>query len=449
MAEVRSNRLSLNEKVCYSLGDCAGQIYVALATFFLTGYYTDTVGIAAAAVGTMMLVARIFDGTSDLIMGALVDKTNTRWGKARPWILWTAPLMGIALFAMFSVPEFLGYDGKLIYAYITYILLNCIIYTANGIAYNSLLARMTLDVQDRVSCTSIRFVLGTITTLGVNAITANLVTQIGWSYLAAGYSGLMAMLLFTCFWGCKERVGEKSDGETVQVKEVPLKVAFPTLLKNKFFYLQAAMMIFLYINIMTVGSMMYFFCNSVINDLSQMTFMSMCYTIPTILGCFANPTLVSKMGKRRVLIYSFILAIIGRLLVGAAGTDMTLILVGVALHGLALGPIYSNVFAITPDVIDYGEWKTGIRSEGLTTCCVSFGLKVGLGLGGFVVGQILAFGGYDGMAATQAQSALDAIQFGFGYLSVILSAICLGIIYLLNIDQYINQIQADLTAKHG
>lgn len=450
MAEVKNERLTLNEKVSYSLGDCAGQIYVALATFFLTGYYTDTVGIAAAAVGTMMLVARLFDGSSDLIMGALVDKTNTKWGKARPWILWTAPFMGIALFAMFSVPTFLSEHAKLIYAYVTYILLNCIIYTANGIAYNSLLARMTLDVQDRVSCTSIRFVLGTITTLAVNAITANLVTQIGWSYLAGGYSIIMGILLLICFFNCKERVGEKSaDSESVKIKQVPLKVALPTLLKNKFFYLQAAMMIFLYINIMTVGSMMYFFCNSVINDLSQMTMMSMCYTIPTILGCFANPSLVAKMGKRKVLMYSFILAIIGRLLVGVGGVDMTLVLIGVALHGLALGPIYANVFAITPDVIDYGEWKTGVRSEGLTTCCVSFGLKVGLGLGGFVVGQILAFGGYDGMATTQEASALEAIQFGFGYLSVILSAICLGIIYLLNIDKYIAQIQADLTAKHS
>ena len=104
---------------------------------------------------------------------------------------------------------------------------------------------------------------------------------------------------------------------------------------------------------------------------------------------------------------------------------------------------------MTPDIIDYGEWKTGIRSEGLTTCCVSFGMKVGLGLGAFVASWILESGGYNGMAAVQADSAVSAIRFGFGYASVILSAICLVIILMMNIDKDIEQIQKDLMEKHN
>lgn len=382
MKTEKDYRLSFAEKLSYSAGDCGGQIYVTLCTYFLTGFYTDTVGIAAAAVGTMMLVARLFDGTSDLIMGAILDKTNSKYGKARPWMLWTAPFMGIALAAMFIVPPSLGENGKLVYAYFTYILLNCIIYTANGIAYNSLLSRMTLNVQDRVSCTSMRFVLGNIMVLIINAITANLVTTLGWSKLVIIYAIVEVILLLICFAGCKEHIDASNDGE-IEVEKIPLSTALPALLKNKYFYLQALMMVFLYINIMTVGNMMYYFCNTVLGSLASMTMVSMCYNIPTIIGSFINPPLVAKFGKRKVLIGAFIASMIGRAIVG------------------------------------------------------------------FVASWILALGGYDGLAATQSASAISSIQFGFGYASVILSAICLVIILLMNIDKDIDQIQKDLMAKHS
>lgn len=448
METKKDNRLRISEKLCYSAGDCGGQIYVTLCTYFLTGFYTDTVGIAAAAIGTMMLFARLFDGTSDLIMGAILDKTKSRYGKARPWMLWTAPLMGIALIALFMVPSSLGDSGKLVYAYFTYILLNCIIYTANGIAYNSLLARMTLNIQDRVSCTSWRFVLGNIMVLLINAITANLVTTLGWNKLIVIYGIIEIILLIICFAGCKEHIDVGDEG-TVEVEKVPLKVALPALLKNKHFYLQALMMVFLYINIMTVGNMMYYFCNTVLGNLAIMTVVSMCYNVPTIIGSFINPFLAAKYGKRKVIIGALVISMIGRVIVGVGNMNMTMVLVGCAIHGFALGPIYADVFAMTPDIIDYGEWKTGIRSEGLTTCCVSFGMKVGLGLGAFVASWILEFGGYDGMAAVQADSAISAIRFGFGYASVILSAICLIIILLMNVDKDIEQIQKVLMAKHN
>lgn len=448
METKKDNRLRISEKLCYSAGDCGGQIYVTLCTYFLTGFYTDTVGIAAAAIGTMMLFARLFDGTSDLIMGAILDKTKSRYGKARPWMLWTAPLMGIALIALFMVPSSLGDSGKLVYAYFTYILLNCIIYTANGIAYNSLLARMTLNIQDRVSCTSWRFVLGNIMVLLINAITANLVTTLGWNKLIVIYGIIEIILLIICFAGCKEHIDVGDEG-TVEVEKVPLKVALPALLKNKHFYLQALMMVFLYINIMTVGNMMYYFCNTVLGNLAIMTVISMCYNVPTIIGSFINPFLAAKYGKRKVIIGALVISMIGRVIVGVGNMNMTMVLVGCAIHGFALGPIYADVFAMTPDIIDYGEWKTGIRSEGLTTCCVSFGMKVGLGLGAFVASWILEFGGYDGMAAVQADSAISAIRFGFGYASVILSAICLIIILMMNVDKDIEQIQKVLMAKHN
>ena len=443
-------RLTAREKVSYSFGDCAGQIYVTLATYFLTGYYTDTIGISAMAVGTMMLVARIFDGSTDLVMGVIIDRTKSKHGKTRAWILWTTPLMAVALIALFSVPESASDSGKLIYAYITYILLNCIIYTANGIAYNSLLARMTLNIQDRCAASSIRFVLGNIMALLINGVTASLVTQIGWQKLVIIYAIVELVLLYACLFGCREHIDERELGtDEAKTVKVPLKISIPALGKNKYFFMQALMMVCLYINITLVGSMTYYYCNTVLGNLAVMTVITMAYNIPTILGSLVNPLLVAKVGKRKVLIICFAAAIMGRVLVGMAGSSFAILMLGVAAHGLALGPVYSNVFAMTADIVDYGEWKTGIRSEGLVTCSVSFGMKVGLGLGSAVVAWVLSHGGYVGTAAVQSAEAVSSIRFGFGYLSAILSVVCLVLTVIMNLDKNMEKIQSDLVEKHS
>lgn len=447
-AKTQEHRLSFGEKLSYGFGDCAANVYVAMASTFLTAYYTDTVGLAALAVGTMMLIARIFDGVTDLVMGAIVDKTKSKYGKARPWVLWTAPFMLIGLILMFSVPSSLSGSSQLVYAYVTYIFMNCIVYTANNLPYNALLSRMTLNVQDRASTASMRFVMTQFTTLIINAVTANLISTLGWFWLSVIYGILEVIMLLICFLGCKEHLDEDESG-VVQVENVPMKIALPALLKNKYFFLQALLFLFLYVNTVCVGSTTYYFCNIVLGNVGVITLTSMAQTIPAIVANFINPSLVNKYGKRRVMIIGSILMIIGRFLVGAAGANIPLVIVGIAIQGFGLGPIMSGVFAMTADVVDYGEWKTGVRSEGLVNSCTSFGMKVGIGLGSAVCTWILAFGGYDGTAATQTASAVASIRFGFGYFGSILSAICLVIILLMNIDKHIKQIQSDLEAKRA
>ena len=139
----------------------------------------------------------------------------------------------------------------------------------------------------------------------------------------------------------------------------------------------------------------------------------------------------------------------GSLVVGAAGANIPLVLFGIVIKGFGMGPIMSGVFALTADVVDYGEWKTGIRSEGLVNSCTSFGMKVGIGLGSAVCTWILAFGGYDGTAAVQSASAVASIRFAYGYFGAIISAVCLAIILMMNIDKYIKEIQKDLQAKRN
>lgn len=447
----KEHRLQTGEKIAYGLGDCAANVYVAMAGTFLTAFYTDTVGIAAAAVGTMMLLARILDGATDLMMGAIVDKTKSKYGKARPWVLWSAPLMCLGLILLFTVPSGLNAGGKLAYIYVSYIFMNCLVYTANNLPYNALLSRMTLNVQDRATTASIRFVMTQITTLIINAVTMPLVAAYGWVTTSVIFGIVEMVMLLVCFLFCKEHIGEDAEAGTIKVENVPLNVALPSVLKNKYFYLQALMFLFLYIFVVAGGMSSAYFCNVVLQNPNLIAVCSSAQTIPAMIANFVNPSLVQKFGKRKLMMAGCVLMILGSCIVGLADTNLTLIVVGIAIRGFGMGPIMSGIFAMTADVVDYGEWKTGIRSEGLINSCTSFGMKVGIGLGSAVGTGILAMGGYlEGTAPDmQPASAISAIKFEIGYLGAIISAVCLVLIILMNIDKHIKQIQADLEAKHA
>jgi GPH family glycoside/pentoside/hexuronide:cation symporter len=384
------------------------------------------------------------------MMGAIVDKTKSKYGKARPWVLWTAPFMAIGLVFLFGVPSSMyGTNSGLVWAYVSYILLNCIVYTANNLPYNALLSRMTLNVQDRATTASMRFIMTTITTIIINAVTTPLLTALGsWTTVAIIYGIVEIIMLLWCFLGCKEHIGEDASG-AVQLEDVPFKVALPALLKNKYFYLQALLFLFLYIGVVSVGSTTYYFCNSVLGNLAVISIIGTIPNVPAIIANFINPALVKQFGKRKMMIAGAILMIIGFCIVGFAGTSVPMVLVGLIIKGFGMGPIMSGVFAMTADVVDYGEWKTGVRSEGLVNSCTSFGMKVGIGLGSAVCTWVLAAGGYDGTAAVQTASAVSAIRFGFSYLGAIFAAICLVLILLMNIDKDIDKIQSDLQAKRA
>ena len=416
---------------------------------FLTAYYTDTVGIAAAAVGTMMLISRIFDGITDILMGTIVDKTRTKWGKARPWLLWTAPFMGLSVILLFNMPLSLSYSGKLVWAYLTYIFQSCIVYTANNLPYNALLSRMTLNVHDRAGTATLRFVMTQLTTLIINAVTANLLKSVGWFKLSVAYGIIACAMCIICFIGCKEHIDENQATGNVEIENVPLKKSFPALMKNKYFFIQSLLFLFLYVGIVSTGSLTYYFCNSVLGNLGVMTLTSMASTIPAIIVNLVLPNFIYKYGKWKLMVTGAILMVIGSLLVGFAGANVPLVIVGLVIKGIGMGPIMSGIFAMTADVVDYGEWKTGVRSEGLVNSCTSFGMKVGIGVGSALGTWIIALGGYDGMAAEQTQKAISSIRFGFGFNGAIISLICLGLCFAMNIDKYIVQIQTDLEKKHS
>lgn len=449
MNQVKTTKLRFGEKLAYGLGDCSANVYVALSGTFLTGYYTDTVGIAAAAIATMMLITRIFDGITDLFMGVIVDNTQSKYGKARPWILWTAPFMGLGLIALFMVPQSLSSGGKLAYAYISYILMNCIIYTANNLPYNALLARMTLNVQDRASTAAMRFIMTQFTTLIVNVATTKLLPTMGWTKLIVIYGVIETVMLLICFFGCKEHIGVNAKTGEVHAEKISVRDSLPAVLRNKYFYLQILIFCLTFTTVVSSGSMGYFYSSYVLGNMQVLSMISMATTIPAIIVNFFTPSLTARMGKRRLMMLGCGFMVLGSLIVGMANTNTTLMLTGVAIRSFGFGPLSACVFALTADVVDFGEWKSGIRAEGVINSCTSFGMKIGIGLGSAASGWILAYGGYNGAAAQQSASALSAIRFGFGYFGAILALLCMIVLFLMDLDKYLGQVQIDLEEKHA
>ena len=198
---MKNKRPTWKEIIAFAVGDGGCNMVWTTIGSYLTLYYTDSVGLAAATIGTMMLLTRLLDGISDLIMGSIIDRTHTRWGKARPWILWTAFPMGIGLVLMFSIPKGLSDGGKLTYAVITYILMAVVVYTACNLAYNTLLSLEAPNPKDRVTMSSIRFFVTMSVVLFINYNCNNFVAKFGWTGMAVIFGAIAIILLLITFAG--------------------------------------------------------------------------------------------------------------------------------------------------------------------------------------------------------------------------------------------------------
>ena len=224
-------KVSLGEKICYGVGDIGANLVWTTVASFLTIYCTDVAGIAAGVVGTLMLIARLFDGVSDLFMGIIIDKTNTRWGKARPWVLWSAPPLVISLIMIFTVPD-LGANGKAIYLLLVYIFLAAVCFTASNLSYNTMLSLVTTEQHDRNVMNTIRLALG---------------------------------MFITTFAGTKERYKPIKKETTAKKKTHPLKT-IKTLCRNKYFILITLAFAVIYTSLGLTGGSRIYYAKYVLGD---------------------------------------------------------------------------------------------------------------------------------------------------------------------------------------
>lgn len=454
-------KLSLKEKVGYSLGDTASNLYFQIVMSFIPIFYTDVFGLPAAAMSVMFLVTRLWDAVNDPIMGMIADRTNSRWGKYRPYLLFLALPFAIVSILTFTTP---GFDdtGKLIYAYLTYTLM-MMFYTAINVPYSALMGVMTPSNEERTVLSSFRFVAAFVGGLIVQSTLLYLVKYfgngneaMGWQW-AVGFLGGLAFILFAItFFTTRERVfppkEQKSD----------FKQDLKDLFANKPWLLIAGATIFqLTFIVVRSGSIAYYmryyveaqdfsFFGSVTHlsvEFLTSSFMSS-GSVAAIIGAILTKWVTKKLDKRNT--YVGFLAISSSLTIVFYFFEPNS-LVPMFIFNILLSFFFGSVsvlqWAMYTDTADYSEWKNGRRATGLIMAASLFALKLGLTLGGAIIGWILA---YYGFVANEAQSAeaLNGILILMSFLPAIIGLCGAGLMMLYPLtNTKLLEIESDLRAR--
>ncbi len=441
--------VSLGQKLAYSLASGGGNVITTIIGGFIAAYLTDSVGLTAASVGTMMLLMRFADIVTDFCMGAVVEKTNTKWGKARPWLLISAPIIFVALVMEFSTPASLSMGGKLAYAYITYFFINCIGFTSFMIPHTSLLSMITLDGVERQKIAAMEQIVNQIFGMAVSMFWVPLTMSVGYRFTACIYAVLASVFILVGFFGTRENIYETKKSAPEEVKKDDFGKSFRTVARNKYFWLEMALFGLLLFHNMAQGAVGYYFSNSVLNNPGLVGPFSIAGMLPALAMNMVIAKLVSKYGKRNMLILGAIVITLTSAIMGLFNTNVMVLIILTIIKGFFMGGMFSCAFALTGDVVDYGEWKLGTRSEGVTIAGFSLGQKIGMGVGPAVATWILSAGGYDGLAAVQTEAAKNAIIFSYTWLLAIVGVLLIVISILFNVDKYSKQMQQDLQKKHG
>ncbi|TAG45779.1 MAG: MFS transporter [Betaproteobacteria bacterium] len=386
-------QISFKEKLAYGLGDFASNLIFATVSTFLMYYYTDIYGLQAVTVGTILFVARFIDALWDIYLGTLIDRTKTRWGQCRPYLLFASPVLALCAIATFTVPP--GSDAfKIAYAYITYTLLMCT-YSLVNIPYIAMPALLTDDPRDRTRLSAVRMFCAILGSMVVGLLTLKLVAVLGGSDKAAGYqstvalmAGVGVLLFWVSFLFTKERVAPvKQDVET--------KKDFMTLIHGRAWWMMALMGICVYTALsITGGSVLYYF-KYVVGDQSKASLYLFVVGLGILCGILIAVALTKKLCKRKVMIGSATVS--GLLYLCFYFIDPKNIAMVYAMgffiqvfNGISVPILWSMV----ADTSDDAELRSGRRMVGLATSSIAFSYKFGLGLGGALAGFLLAFIGY-------------------------------------------------------
>ena len=433
--------LRFREKLGYGLGDTASNFFFATFNVFLLYYYTDIFGLTAAAVGTMFLLTKILDAVSDPIMGLIADRTNSRWGKFRPYLLWAAIPYGVCGYAMFANPEF-SYAGKLIYAYVTYSLM-MLAYTAINVPYSALMGVISPSSIERTKVASYRFFCAFAAGWLVGTFVTPLKNILGGGDEALGFK--LTMLIFAVvsvalFWitfaTTKERVippPAKSD----------IKLDLKALLSNgpwKALFLAG---IFTLINIaVRNGTLLYYFKYYVGDDGTPLflifdktaVFLSL-GLLAMMVGVSLTKWLSQRFEKRQLMIVLSLLNAASMAVFFFTPPDQYWLMVAINCVGmLAAGPTPALVWSMYADCADYGEWKTGRRTTALVFSTVQFSHKMGLAVGAGLTGIILSWFGFVANEI-QSDSSMMGIRFMFSIFPTAFALMGLVAIYFYRIDR--------------
>lgn len=445
-------------KVAYGSGDLASNCGYALISSFVMLYLTNAVGLNSAVIGTLMMVSKLLDGVSDIFFGGLMDRTKSKMGQARPWMLFGQIGVSACLFLVFSIP---GMSQNMQYAYffVFYTAFNAVFYTANSIAYAALAAKITKNGQERVQLGSIRFIFATFTTLLISYNAMSLVEKFGggtkgWRTVALIFAVIALVVNTFCVLMVKEvpdedirpdgektSAGEKDSGGKQKAAE-GTKISFGTslklLLKNPYYIVILCLYLVNYIyGGITQGSAIYFM-TYYMGDPALLGTFSLFQLVPVMLILAVTPMLVKKFGSMwKMNLYARIITLLMGVvfLIGALNRNLPVMLFATFLRNMAGGPLTGTLNAMVAETSDY-TWRTqGVRIDGVMFSCSSIGVKLGGGIGSAVVGWLLALGGFNGTAEVQTAGAVNMIFFMYVVLPLIMGVLMAVLVYLMKVEK--------------
>lgn len=405
-------KIRWSTRFAYGCGDTACNVVFGMISTLLTLFYTDYVGVNAATIGIVMLISRLFDGVSDAIMGLIVERTNSKWGKSRPWILWMCVPFAISAVLLFAVPHS-TMTVQAIYIFITYNFVNTICYTAINLPYSSLSAMMTRSSSERDMLSVVRMglspfgrILAVTCTMPVVKLFGN--DQAAWIKTMAIWASIALVLLLICFWKCEEKV-------VIEAKEkqekVPLKKSLKALVTNQYFW--AVVILWTMQNgiYCVTGTILPYYCKYIFhNDTWMYSTLYLTETLIIVGATFLSPMLLKRFGKRNMSLAGACLALAGQLIFCINPTNFGFMVFSCVIRGLGLAPLNSIVFGFLGDVVEFGQWKTHIRQESLIFAGSSVGMKLGAGLTSAIITGLLSAAGYISSSAGNIQQPDSAIQ---------------------------------------
>lgn len=457
----QTSYVTFKEKLAYGFGDMSSSMFWKIFSMYLLFFYTKVFGLSPAQAGTMFLLTRIWDAVNDPMMGLIADRTHSRWGKYRPYLLWGAiPFAAIGVLTFFT-PDW-GEGGKLVYAYVTYTLM-MMVYTLVNVPYASLLGVMSPNPKDRNTLASYRMFLayvGSFITFMlfqpmIDTFRESHSESTSWTLSVAVIGAICAVLFFFCFKWTKERVKAVDQSSEQSSVGKDLKLLFKN---SPWWILLASGIAVLLFNSIRDGVALFFFSDYVTDTFRTATFGWTIGTIYLLIGQAANmigvalaAPVANKIGKKGTFMTAMVLAaILSGIFFTFGPEQIVLIMVFQVLISTCAGIIFPLLWSMYADIVDYQELKTGRRATGLILSSSSMSQKFGWAIGGAVAGWLLAAFGYDQEAAVQSAHAITGVRLMMSWLPAAgcLIAVIAVSFYPLG-EKKMKEITAQLNAKRA
>ena len=442
-------QLGWGERIAYSSGGFGFNLINGIIGSFLTIYFTSAVGLNAGIIATILAVSKFFDGISDLIMGRLIDRTDTGMGKAKVWLFRMCIPFAISTMLLFFVPQNWPSLAQYIYVFLLYNIVNAVFLTGMIVPFYSMVGLVTTNKYERGLLGNLQQIFQTLANVVVNSTfvtflgwftssTETLYTQRAFTLTMIIYCAVMVIVSLFCVFNTKERVKGDAKGQESQSKgndsdKSSFLETVKALLQNKYWILLTLgnFVVFTIIIFYAMGNV--FYAQYVLYDMSKYGLLSNAISISQFAIMFATPVMMKKISKEKIYTFGMLVMAIG-FLGTAVSTASAIIIIGNVLKGIGVGLCGGMALGMVADTVSYGKLKTGIDTIGMGNAGISAAQKIGLGLGQAIFGWVLAAAGFDGaldaLGQRQPESVSVAINFMYGWVPALLSG-AMFILFLL------------------